>query len=162
MPSPQANALPEGMHSLTPHIVCADAAAAIEYYKAALNAVELGRVHGPDGKLAHASLKIGDSHLFLVDEMPQCGTFGPQPGSTATVFLHLFVENADATLAQAAASGGQVTLQPFDAPWGDRYGQFRDPFGHVWSVAHHVRDVKPEEVEQAFRAMAGGACEAVA
>jgi uncharacterized glyoxalase superfamily protein PhnB len=100
-------------------------------------------------------VKIGDSTLFLVDEAPQHGMPGPKALGGSPVILHLYVENADATLERAVAAGAQVTLPIFDAPWGDRYGQFRDPFGHAWSIATHVRDVTPEQVRDAMDQMAG-------
>jgi PhnB protein len=155
MSSSTVKPIPEGMHTLTPHLVCADAAAAIDYYKQALGAIEVTRLQGPNGKLAHAALKIGDASLFLVDEMPQHGVLGPKARGGSSVFVHLYVENADATLERAVAAGAKVTLPIFDAPWGDRYGQFEDPFGHSWSVATHVRDVTPEQLQEAMRAMCG-------
>src|SRR5258707_1432851 len=124
MSSSTVKPIPEGMHTLTPHLVCADAAAAIDYYTKALGAVEVTRLQGPDGKLAHAALKIGDSSLFLVDEMPQHGVLGPKTRQGSSVTIHLYVENADATLERAVAAGAKVTMPIFDAPWGDRYGQF--------------------------------------
>jgi uncharacterized glyoxalase superfamily protein PhnB len=143
------------MHTLTPHLVCADAVAAIEYYKKALGAVEVSRLQGPDGKLAHAVLKIGDSPLFLVDEIPQRGVIGPKARGGSSVTIHLSVENADAILERAVAAGAEITMPIWDTPWGDRYGQFQDPFGHSWSVATHVRDLTPEQLQQAMQAMGG-------
>jgi uncharacterized glyoxalase superfamily protein PhnB len=142
------------MHSLTPHLVCDDATAAIEYYKEALGAVEVSQLRAPDGTLLHAAVRIGDSTLFLVDDMPQDGVLGPKALKGSPVIIHLYVENADATVRRAVAAGGEVTLPLWDEPWGDRYGQFRDPFGHIWSVATHVRDVTPQEMQQAMCALA--------
>ena len=147
--------IPDGMHTLTPHLVCADASAAIEFYKKGLGAVELGRLPGPGGKLAHAAVKIGDSTLFLVDEMPEHGTLGPKTLKGTPVFIHMYVEDADAALARALAAGAEVVMPVSEMPWGDRYGQFRDPFGHAWSVGTHVRDVTPEQVREAMSARAG-------
>jgi PhnB protein len=147
--------VPEGTHTLTPHLVCADAAAAIEYYKRALGATEVSRMSGPDGKLAHAVVKIGDSSLFLVDENSQRGLLGPKALRGSPVTLHLSIEDADATLERAVAAGGEVTMPIWDTPWGDRYGQFRDPFGHSWSVATHIRDVTPEQLREAMQALGG-------
>ena len=93
--------IPEGMRSLTPHLVCAGAAEAIEFYKRAFNAIELGRMPGPDGKLMHAMVKIGDSMLMLVDEFPQFGSVGPKALNGSPVTIHLYVEDADATVKQA-------------------------------------------------------------
>lgn len=140
--------IPEGMHSLTPHLVCAGASKAIDFYKAAFNAVELGRMPGPDGKLMHAAVRIGDSTLMLVDEMPAHGTLGPKALKGSPVTVHLYVPDADATVAQAAAAGAKVTMPLADMFWGDRYGQLEDPFGHRWSVATHQRDLTPEQIKQ--------------
>ncbi|SPB18292.1 glyoxalase [Caballeronia novacaledonica] len=142
--------IPEGMHSLTPHLVCAGAAEAIEFYKRAFGAVELGRMPGPDGKLMHALVKIGDSMLMLVDEFPQYGSVGPQALKGSPVTIHLYVEDADATVKQAESAGAKVTMPVADMFWGDRYGRLEDPFGHQWSVATHTRDVTPEEMKQAM------------
>jgi uncharacterized glyoxalase superfamily protein PhnB len=159
MSTPAVKRIPEGMHSLTPHIIVAGAAEAIEFYKKAFNAVEQARLPGPGGKLMHASLKIGDSTLMLVDEMPDCGggpSLGPKALKGTPVTLHLYVEDADATIAQAEAAGAKVTMPATDMFWGDRYGQLEDPFGHRWSVATHKRDVTPEEMKQAMEQMAQG------
>ncbi|CAL8473901.1 MULTISPECIES: VOC family protein [Caballeronia] len=142
--------IPEGMHSLTPHLVCAGAAEAIEFYKRAFNAVELGRMPGPDGKLMHAMVKIGDSMLMLVDEFPQFGSVGAKALKGSPVTIHLYVEDADATVKQAESAGAKVTMPVADMFWGDRYGRLEDPFGHQWSVATHTRDVTPEEMKQAM------------
>ncbi|MEM5433985.1 VOC family protein [Paraburkholderia diazotrophica] len=151
--------IPEGMHSLTPHIIVAGAAEAIEFYKKAFNAIEQVRIPGPGGKLMHASLKIGDSTLMLVDEMADCGggaSLGPNALKGSPVVLHLYVDDADATIAQAEAAGAKVTMPAADMFWGDRYGQVEDPFGHKWSVATHKRDVTHEEMKQAMEQMAQG------
>jgi uncharacterized glyoxalase superfamily protein PhnB len=125
--------IPEGFHSLTPHIVVRGAAQAIEFYKKAFGAVEIRRAPMPDGKaLMHADIKIGDSHLMLVDEMPGMG----------------FVEDVDAVMKRAEAAGAKVTKPPMDMFWGDRYGALTDPFGHDWSVATHKEDVTPEEMKK--------------
>lgn len=142
--------IPDGMHSLTPHLVCASAAAAIDFYVKAFNAVEQGRLPGPGGKIMHASLRIGDSHLMLVDEMPEWGALGPKSLKGSPVTIHLYVQDVDAAVAQAVAAGARVTMPVADMFWGDRYGQLEDPFGHRWSVATHTRDVSPEEMKKAM------------
>ena len=142
--------IPEGMHSLTPHLVCAGAAEAIEFYKRAFDAVELGRIPAPDGKLMHAMVRIGDSTLMLVDEFPQYGSVGPKALKGSPVTIHLYVEDVDATVKQAESAGAKVTMPVVDMFWGDRYGRVEDPFGHQWSVATHTRDVTPEEMKQAM------------
>ncbi len=145
--------IPDGMHSLTPHLICADAAAAIEYYKAVFDAVELGRLPGPDGKLMHAMVRIGDSTLMLVDEAPQCGLRGPKSLHGSPVLIHLYVPDVDATVARAVAQGAKITMPVADMFWGDRYGRIEDPFGHAWSVATHQRDLTDAEVTAAMAKM---------
>lgn len=150
-----ARPIPEGMHSLTPHIICAGAAEAIEFYRKAFNAVEVTRLPGPDGKLMHAAVRIGDSTLMLVDENPRYGSLGPKTLKGSPVWIHLYVDDADATVAQAAAAGAKVTMPVKDMFWGDRYGQLEDPFGHRWSVATHTRDLTTEEIREGMAKMAG-------
>ena len=140
--------IPEGMHSLTPHLVCAGAAEAIEFYKKAFGASEGGRLAGPNGKLMHAHVTIGDSSLMLVDEMPEWKCLGPKAMGGSPVTIHLYVEDVDAVVAQAVAAGAQVTMPVADMFWGDRYGQLVDPFGHKWSIATHIKDMTPEEIRQ--------------
>ena len=144
-PSP----IPPGMHSVTPHLVCAGAADAIAFYKKAFNAQELAQLAGPDGKLMHGMIKIGDSMLMLVDEYPQWDSLGPKARNGTSVTLHLYVEDADAQFKQAIDAGCSVRMPLADMFWGDRYGVVQDPFGHLWSIATHVRDVSPEEIRAA-------------
>jgi PhnB protein len=146
-------AIPDGMHTVTPHLICTNAAAAIEFYKKAFNATETSRLPGPGGRLMHASLRIGDSAVMLVDEMPEHGALSPKSLKGSPVAIHLYVEDADAVAAQAVAAGAKTVMPVTDMFWGDRYGQLEDPFGHRWSVATHVRDVTPAELEQVMRAM---------
>ena len=145
--------IPDGMHSLTPHLICKGAAAAIEFYKAAFGAVEVTRLPGPDGKLMHGSVRIGDSALMLVDEAPEWEMFGPTSLKGSSVTIHLYVKDVDATVAQAVTAGARVTMPVADMFWGDRYGTLEDPFGHRWSVATHTRDLTPEEIQQAMAKM---------
>jgi PhnB protein len=149
MSKTQLKPIPEGMHTVTPHLVCAGAADAIEFYKKAFNAVEVGRMAGPQGKLLHGLIRIGDSKVMLVDEFPDWGSFGPKSLKGSPVTMHLYVENVEAFVAQASAAGAKITMPLQDMFWGDRYCQLEDPFGHHWSVATHVRDVSPEEMQQA-------------
>ena len=144
-PSP----IPPGMHSVTPHLVCAGAAEAIAFYKKAFNAQELAQLAGPDGKLMHGLIKIGDSMLMLVDEYPQWDSLGPKARNGTSVTLHLYVEDADAQFKQAIDAGCSMRMPLADMFWGDRYGVVQDPFGHLWSIATHVRDVSPEEIRAA-------------
>ena len=148
----KVKAIPDGMHSLTPHLVCRGAAAAIGFYGRAFGAIELFRLPGPDGRLIHACVRIGDSQLFLVDEMPEHGALGPQALNGTPVTLHLQVEDADAAFARAVQAGATVSMPLADMFWGDRYGQLVDPFGHHWSIATHVRDVRADEMVAAMKA----------
>jgi len=148
--------IPQGMHSVTPHLVCAGAAQAIEFYKQAFGAIEKGRMPGPDGRLMHAAVKIGDSTVMLVDEMPEWGALGPKSLKGSPVTIHLYVEDVDSFVARAVKAGAKVTMPLADQFWGDRYGKLEDPFGHHWSVATHQRDVKPEEMKKAMAAMQKG------
>ena len=155
MAKPATKPIPEGMHSLTPHLVCAGAAEAIDFYKRAFNAIEQARMPGPDGKLMHAAVQIGDSTLMLVDENPPWGLLGPKALKGSPVAIHLYVPNVDATVAQAVAAGAKVTMPVADMFWGDRYGQLEDPFGHRWSVATHTRELTSEEIREGMAKMAG-------
>jgi uncharacterized glyoxalase superfamily protein PhnB len=151
---PKVKPVPEGMHSVTPHLICAGAADAIEFYKKAFGAVEEARLPGPGGKLMHAMIRIGDSAVMLVDEMPEFGALGPKSLKGSPVTVHLYVENADATFERAVKAGAKVTMPLEDQFWGDRYGKLVDPFGHHWSVATHVREVSLEEAQQAMKKIA--------
>lgn len=152
---PQVKPVPDGMHTVTPHLVCARAADAIEFYKKAFNAVERGRVPGPQGKLIHAMIRICDSAVILVDESPDWGIFGPKSLKGSPVTIHLYVEDVDTFVARAVAAGAKITMPIEDMFWGDRYCKLEDPFGHHWSVATHVRDVSPEEMQQAAQKACG-------
>jgi PhnB protein len=148
-------ATPEGMHTVTPHLICAGAADAIEFYKKAFNAIETSRLPGPDGRLMHASVRIGDSTVMLTDEMPEHGALGPNSLKGSPVTIHLYVDDVDAFAARAVSAGAKTTMPVTDMFWGDRYGQFEDPFGHRWSIATHVRDVSPAEMREAMQNMCG-------
>jgi PhnB protein len=147
--------LPAGMHSVTPHLVCAGAADAIEFYKEAFNAVETARLPGPNGKLMHAAVRIGDSTVMLVDESPDWGCFGPKALKGSPVTIHLYVDDVDAVVDQAVRAGAKITMPIEDMFWGDRYGKLEDPFGHQWSVATHLREVSPEDLKEAMAQMCG-------
>ena len=148
-------AIPDGMRSLTPHLICAGAADAIGFYKAAFNADEEARIPGPDGKLMHAMVRIGDSALMLVDENAAYGMLGPKALKGSPVTVHLYVDDVDATVARAVAAGAKFTMPVADMFWGDRYGTLEDPFGHRWSVATHTHDLSDAEM----RAAMAKACE---
>ncbi|MGQ0672590.1 MAG: VOC family protein [Hyphomicrobium sp.] len=145
--------VPDGTRTVTPHLVCGGAANAIRFYEKAFGAVELMRLPAPDGKIMHACIRIGDTPVFLVDENTDYGMPGPKALKGSPVMLHLAVEDADAFVARAVAAGAKVTMPVTEMFWGDRYGQIEDPFGHLWSVATHVRDMTVEEIKAASRSM---------
>lgn len=145
--------IPDGMRSVTPHLICAGAANAIEFYKNAFGAVEVARLPGADGKIMHAMIRIGDSAVMLVDEIPEWGALGPKSLKGSPVTIHLYVDDADAFVARAVKAGAKVTMPLDDMFWGDRYGKLEDPFGHHWSVGTHVRDVSMDEMKQAMKSM---------
>jgi uncharacterized glyoxalase superfamily protein PhnB len=147
----KVKAIPEGMHSITPHLICAGAAEAIDFYKKAFSATEVARVPGPDGKLIHGAVRIEGSVVMLVDENPQWGALGPKTLKGSPVTIHVYVADVDAFVARAVKAGATVIMPIDDMFWGDRYGIIEDPFGHHWSVATHLRDVKPEELSEAMR-----------
>lgn len=144
-------AVPVGMHTITAHLVCAGASEAIDFYKKAFGALELMRLHSPDGKIMHARLQIGDSQMMIVDEYPEWGSLGPTAFKGTPVTIHLQVENADAIAAQAAAAGAKIIMPVGEAFWGDRYGVLEDPFGHKWSVGTNVKVMTPEEIMAAMK-----------
>src|SRR5687768_11083136 len=141
-------AVPEGMHTVTPHLICAGAADAIEFYKQAFGAVEEARLPGPDGRIMHAMLRIEGSAVMLVDEMPEWGAVGPKTLKGSPVTIHIYVQDVDAFVQRAVKAGAKVTMPVADMFWGDRYGKLEDPFGHHWSVATHVREVSMEEARK--------------
>jgi uncharacterized glyoxalase superfamily protein PhnB len=148
--------IPSDMHTVTPHLVCAGAADAIEFYKKAFGAKEEARLPGPNGRLMHAMVRINGSAVMLVDEMPEWGALGPKSLKGSPVTIHLYVEDADAFVARAEKAGAKVTMPVAEMFWGDRYGKIEDPFGHHWSVGTHVRDVPWEEAQKAMEQMAKG------
>lgn len=149
--------IPEGYPRVTPYLIVDGAADAIEFYKEVLGATERGRMTGPDGRVGHAELTIGDSVVMLSDEHPEMDITGPTRIGGSPVMLHVYVEDVDATMEQAVTAGATASRPAQDQFYGDRSGQFVDPFGHRWNVATHIEDVPPDEMERrAAAAMAGG------
>ena len=140
--------VPEGYHTITPHLTVRDAARAIEFYKQAFGAKERGAMKGPDGKVMHAELQIGDSIVMLADEMPEFGSRYPQSVGGSPTGLHIYTDNVDAAFDRAVKAGAQVEMPVMEQFWGDRYGKLKDPFGHSWSVATHVKDLSVEEMKR--------------
>lgn len=148
--------IPEGYHSVIPYLVIDGAAAALDFYKKAFGAEELMRMPGPDGKIGHAEIRIGDSHVMLADEHPEQGHRGPKSVGGTPVGIMIYVEDADAVF-NAAIAGGATAVKPMeDQFYGDRSGSITDPFGHNWMIATHVEDVSPEEMERRMKAMRTG------
>ncbi|MEO5959089.1 MAG: VOC family protein [Opitutaceae bacterium] len=145
--------MPDGMTAVTPHLICAGASEAIAFYKRAFNAVEEGQLPGPNGRIMHASIRIGGACVMLVDEMPEWGALGPKALKGSPVTIHLYVADVDATVAQAVKAGAKITMPVADMFWGDRYGKVEDPFGHQWSIATHQRDVPVKEMQEAMKKM---------
>jgi len=146
-------AIPEGMHSITPHLVCARAADAIEFYRQAFGAEELSRLPGADGRLMHAAVRIGDSVLMMAEEYPEWNSLGPLALKGSPVTMHLYVPDVDRVFQQAVDAGAEVVMPVDDMFWGDRYGVIRDPFGHRWSIATRRREVSADEMREAMRQM---------
>ena len=150
---PKAKPIPEGFHTITPHLVVKDATKAIDFYKKAFGAEEIARHVGPDGRsIMHATLKIGDSRIMLNDEMPDMGCRGPLAIGGTAVTLHLYVQDADKAFERATKAGAKVTMPLADQFWGDRYGIVTDPYGHMWSISTHIQDLSNEELAKAAQA----------
>lgn len=143
--------LSNGVPSLAPHLVCAGAADAIKFYQQAFGAKEMIRLPGPDGKLMHACVSINGSAVMLVDENRDYGMLSPKSLGGTPVTIHLGVEDADKTAAQAVAAGARVVMAVADMFWGDRYGIVEDPFGHRWSIATPQRRLSEAELKEAAR-----------
>lgn len=143
------NHIPEGYHSVTPYLIVDGADAAIRFYGEAFGATELLRLPmGDTGRIAHAEIRIGDSHVMLADEFPDMDYLGPLKRGGATAGLMVYVADVDATFARALAAGAKEERAVADQFWGDRKGSLIDPFGHRWSVATHVEDVPDEEIQR--------------
>jgi PhnB protein len=143
-------AVPEGHHTVTPHLILDDAAHAIDWYKKALGAQEVSRAVGPDGKIMHAEIRVGDSRIMLNDEMG--GAKSAKALGASPVSLWVYVEDCDTLFNRAVAAGAKVPPGPMgqmaDQFWGDRSGTFADPHGFTWTIATHKEDLTPEEMKQ--------------
>jgi PhnB protein len=149
-----AKPIPDGYHTVTPYLIVRGAAEAIDFYKAAFGATELFRMADPaTGKVGHAEIRIGDSHVMLADEHPEMGAAGPQSLGGTSVHLLLYVPDVDARFRQAVAAGGTEVRPVKDQFYGDRSGTLTDPFGHSWTIATHVEDVSSEEMDRRLREM---------
>jgi len=144
--------IPEGFHTVTASLIVSNAADAIEFYKKALGATEIMRMAGPDGKIGHAEIKIGDSIVFLSDEFPGMGGKSPQTAGAYTGGLYLYIPDVDAAFQRAVDAGAKANMPVADMFWGDRCGQLVDPFGHAWTLSTHTQDYTPEEIEDGAKA----------
>jgi PhnB protein len=155
----KVNPIPAGYHAVTPYLSIRGAAQAIAFYKKAFGAAEVMRMPGPDGKLGHAEIRIGDSRVMLSDEYPEMAFMGPQTRGGSTVHIHLYVKDVDATTARAVAAGAKLIRPIEDKFYGDRTASIEDPFGHIWHLATHKEDLSMAELrrraEKAAKAMGG-------
>ncbi len=151
--SDQVKPIPEGYHTVTPYLILNDAASALEFYKQAFGAVVLVRMDGPDGKVGHAEIKIGDSMLMLGGENLEMGYRGVQSYGGSPISIMLYVEDSDALFNQAVAAGAEVKQAMKDQFYGDRSGAVADPFGFQWHISTHKEDVAPEEMQRRMAAM---------
>lgn len=145
--------IPENYHAVTPYLIVNGAAQAIDFYKNVFGAQELMRVPGPNGKVGHAELKIGDSIIMLADEHPEMDAHSPQSVGGTPVSLMIYVEDVDHVFKKALAAGAKESRPVKDQFYGDRSGILTDPFGHKWSVATHIEDVSPEEMQRRMAAL---------
>jgi len=150
--------IPPGMHTITPHIVCADALGAIAFYQKAFGATDATTMLAPNGKLIHGQIRIGDSAVMLMEETAEWGALGPNTLKGSPVTLHIYVQDADAAFERAVQAGATAVMPPADMFWGDRYGVLKDPYGHSWSIAHHVRDMSMEEMQAGAAQAMGQGC----
>ena len=152
--SQSVDPIPAGHENLIPHLVCDPCSEAIEFYKKAFGAEEVRRVSSPDGrKIMHAAIRIGSSYVFLVDDFPEfCDGESASPKSLkgTPVTIHRFVKDCDAAIKRAQDAGATVSMPPMDMFWGDRYGVVTDPFGHKWSIATHLKEMTPAEIQSAM------------
>lgn len=145
--------IPEGFHTLTPHIIVKDVAEAIAWYTKAFGAEEVLRLPAPDGSIMHAEIKIGNSVIMMAPANEQMQSKDPNMIGGTAVTLHIYSEDVDALYKQATEAGGNGTMPPEDMFWGDRYAKLSDPWGHQWGIATHIADPTPEEMEKAMQEM---------
>jgi PhnB protein len=148
--------VPDGYHTVTPYLVCHDAKRALDFYTRAFGAEETLRMPAPDGTLMHAEMRIGDSSIMLADEHPQMGFRSPRAYGGTPVRIMLYVPNVDALASQAERAGARVLRPVEDQFYGDRAATLADPFGHVWTIATHIEDVSPEEMDARAKRLFGG------
>ncbi|GAC1433447.1 MAG: Dot/Icm type IV secretion system effector PhnB [Terriglobales bacterium] len=152
----RVNHVPTGYTTVTPYLIIKGAASAIEFYKTVFGATEVMRMPQPDGRVGHAEIKIGDSHIMLADEFPEMNIRAPESFGGSPVSLMVYVEDVDKVFKKAVDSGSKVIKPLKDQFYGDRSGTLSDPFGHQWTVATHTEDVTPEEMKKRMASQSGG------
>lgn len=148
------NPIPKGAEGIICHLVVNDCAKAMDFYQKAFGAEEIMRMPGPDGRIMHAEMKLGDQLLYLADDFPEfTGGRSRAPASLGgtPITIHRYVTDCDAAIKKAEGAGATIAMPAQDMFWGDRYGTIVDPFGHMWSFATHVRDMTPEEMDEAAK-----------
>ena len=146
----QVKKIPEGYSNITPVLIVNDGLKAIEYYEKVFGAIDKGTMMMPDGKsIAHSELQIGDSKIMLSDEFPEMKCLSPKSIGGSPVYLYLYVEDVDKTFNLAVSEGAKILDPVKDQFWGDRHGSIQDPFGHIWSIATHIKDLSKEEIKKA-------------
>jgi uncharacterized glyoxalase superfamily protein PhnB len=148
----KAKPIPDGFHTLTPHLTVKNAERALDFYQKAFGAQVLNVSRTPDNRVMHATVRIGDSMLMLNDEFPEMGGT-VAPGQPGNITIHAYVENVDDIFKKALAAGATQKMPLMDQFWGDRYGQVLDPFGIRWSLGTHIREVTPDEMKKAMDEM---------
>jgi PhnB protein len=143
-----AKAIPDGYQTANPYLIIEGAAAAIDFYKRVFGATEMMRMIDPSGCVGHAEIRIGDSVIMLADEHPNMGYRSPRSLGGSSVGILLYVEHVDLVFERAVEAGARVQRAVADQFYGDRSGTLEDPFGHVWTVATHIEDVPPEEIQR--------------
>lgn len=144
----KVNFMPAGYHTVTPYLACGDAAGAIEFYKKAFVATEVIRIPGPDGKIGHAEVRIGDSRVMLSDDYAEMNFLSPRSRGGTTVHIHLYVKDVDAMIERAVTAGAKLLRAVKDQFYGDRTGSLEDPYGHVWHIATHKEDLSMTEMRR--------------
>lgn len=144
---------PDGYHSVTPYLIVSNAAKALEFYQRAFGTTETMRLHGPDGKIMHAEVRLGDSTIMLADEFPEMQAVSPTTLKGTAGSLMVYVDDVDSRFQQAVAAGATVKRAVQDQFYGDRSGTLVDPFGHVWTLSTHTEDLSPDEISRRFEAM---------
>jgi PhnB protein len=147
-PAMAVKPIPDGYHSVTPHLIVRDSRKAVDFYKRAFGAEEIAVMTSPDGKVMHAEIKIGDSIIMFNDEFPEWGSVGPETLGNCTSSLHIYVPDVDAAFQKAVQAGATPLMPPADMFWGDRYGKLKDPFGHQWAFATHKEDMSEAEMQR--------------